>query len=176
MKYAIVYLIRGKIEKYHKKLVRELAKKFNESYLLKNPIPSHATLKYSFRTNKIKEIEDIIKEFVKKQKPAKLEIKKINNFHKKVIYLQLNFSKKAIEIYRELIKRLDKISWLKWNKLDKKEKFHITLIYSNASKNFKKIWKYISKSKPNFNLKFDNIAIIRKPRKYWQVYKIYKIK
>ena len=175
MKYALVYLMKGDVRKYHKGLVKKLAKKFNEPYLLKNPIPSHATLKYPFRTNKINEIEHIIKEFVKKQKPAKIQIKKINNFHKKVIYLQLDFSKKAIKTYKELIRELNKVSWLKWGEFDKKEKFHATLIYNNIPKNFKKIWGYISKLKPKFNLKFDNVSILIKPKNYWKVYKTYKI-
>lgn len=176
MKYVIVYLLQGEAKTYHKKLVKKLAIKFKEQYLTKNPVPSHATLKYSFETKKIKEIEELLKRFCKKHKSTNLKIRKINNLHKKIIYLQLDFSKEAIKIYRDLIKELKKVSWLRWRKYDKiGNKFHVTLIYGNIAKHFKEIWEYISTLKPKFDLKFNNIAILKK-QKYWKIHKVFKIK
>ncbi len=178
MKYSICYLLTGEAGKFHKQKVKELAKKFNESYLLENPIPSHSTLKYPFRTNKIKEIEDVLKEFVKKQKKEKIKIRKINNFYNKVVCLQLDYSKKANKIFKSLVKRLKEIKWMDWNEYDRtiKNKFHATLVYGNTPANFKKIWKEVSNLKPKFDVEFDNITILKKPRKYWKIHKVYKIK
>jgi len=180
MRYSIGYLLSGEAGKFHEKKRRELAKKFNEPYLLDNPIPSHSTLKYPFSADKeqIKKIEGMIQVFVKKQNKEKIEIRKINNFHKKVVSLQLDFSKGANKIFRDLVKELGKFDWLEWGEYDKilDCKFHATLVYGNTPDNFKRIWKEASDLKPKFDIEFDNIAILKKPRRYWKIHKIYKIK
>ena len=179
MRYSIGYLLSGEAKKFHEKKRKELAKKFNEPYLLENPIPSHSTLKYPFSAEKkqIKKIEDMIKGFVKKQKKEKIKIRKINNFHNKVVYLQLDFSKRANKIFKDLLKELGKFDWLEWGEYDKTidGKFHATLVYGNTPDSFKRIWKEVSDIKPNYDIEFDNIAIMRKPKKYWKIHKIYKI-
>lgn len=176
MKYSIVYLIRGKTEKFHKKKVKELALKFKEPYLLDNPIPSHATLKYPFLTNRIKEIEIMLKKFTENQNKSLIKIRKVKNFHKKVIYLKLDFSKESTKVFNNLIKELKKLKWLDWRKLDNKRKFHATLIYGNTPESFKKIWREVSKLKPKFDLNLDNITILKKLRKHWKIYKTFEIK
>ncbi|MFH1209417.1 MAG: 2'-5' RNA ligase family protein [archaeon] len=177
MKYSICYLLRGDVAKFHKQKVRELAKKFNELYLLENPIPSHTTLKYPFITQRIKEIEDMLKEFVKKQKKGKIEVRKVTNFNKKAVCLQLSFSKKANKTFKGLVKKLHKFDWLEWGVYDKTidGKFHSTLIYGNTPANFKRIWKEVSDLKIKFDLEFNNITILKKQRKYWKIHKVYEI-
>jgi|TARA_Y100000310_G_C20570768_1_gene757889 hypothetical protein len=54
---------------------------------------------------------------------------------------------------------------------------HITVAYGNTKESFGSIWNYLQKlQKPGFDLTFDNIAIMRKGRKYWRVHKVYTIK
>jgi len=173
MKYAIVYLLRGKIRGYHKKLVKELAQKFKENYLTKkNPIPPHITLKSPFRTKYIKEIEKIIKDFTKIKKPSKIKIKGFGNFNKSVIFLKTKFSRKGYKVQKELLNKLG----LKTQKFDKKWKPHSTIGFSNTKKRFNQMWKYVKSKNPKFDLKFDNITILKKPRKYWKIYKTFNIK
>lgn len=125
MRYSICYKLNGKVEKYLKQKIKELAKEFNEPYLLNNPIPAHVTLKYPFEGKNIHEIENLLKNFVKKNKKTKIKVRKINNFHNKVVFLQFDFSKKAKTVFRNLIKTLHKIKWLEWNSFDDIEgKFH----------------------------------------------------
>ena len=175
MKYAIVYLIRGKAEKYHQKLVREVGPKFGENYLLENPLPSHVTLKSPFRTNKIKKIELLIRAFVKKQHQYGILMGNFGNFRKFVIFSKTKFSRPARKIQKNLIKELKKLKGLKFQRYDLHFKPHATIAYGNTKINFNLIWNYLKKkNKQKFNLKFDNISIIRKP-KYWEIYKIYKI-
>jgi hypothetical protein len=177
MKYAIGYSLNGEAKKYHQKLVKELATKFKEPYLIENPIHPHVTLKYPFRTRKIKQIEKILEEFSKNHKSAKIKIRKINNFHKKVVFLQVDFSNEANKIYLDLKKELKKVDWLEWSEFDSLiGNFHSTLVYGNNPKSFKEIWKYVSKIHPKFDLKLNQIVIIKKPKKYWEIHKIYKLK
>ena len=176
MEYAIVYLLRKEAGNYHKLLVRKLAKRFNENYLISSPIPSHATLKYPFKAKRLEEIENMLKKFCKKQSPAKIKIRKVKHFREQIIYLDLEFSRKALMIYRDLKKQLRHISWLIWRAHDKLEnKFHSTLIYGNSPKTFKRIWKYVSNLKPTFDIELDNISILIKKRKYWKLFKTYEI-
>ena len=101
-------------------------------------------------------------------------LRKVNKFDRHVLYLQVDFSKKAEKIYRELLKELKKIK-MRWTKYDGKTKFHSTLMYCNTLECYKEAWPYVSKLKPDFNLKFDNITILREMKKGWVVYKTYKI-
>ncbi|MFH1840407.1 MAG: 2'-5' RNA ligase family protein [Nanoarchaeota archaeon] len=175
MEYRIVYLIKGKAEKYHKKLIKDLAKEYNQSVPPK-VFPSHATLKYRFETNRIKELESLLKNFVKKQKLAKIKIKRTMQFHDRVACLKLDFSKEANQVYKNLKKELEKISWLTWKEQDKMlGKFHSSLIFNEDPKEFKKIWKDTSKIKINFDLNFDNLAILKRSRKYWKIHKVFRI-
>ncbi len=99
------------------------------------------------------------------------------SFRNKVICLRVDFSNRATIIYRNLKKELKKIKWLKWDKFDDLEgNFHATLVCTSSLRNFKNIWNYLSSFKPKFNLKFDKIIILKKPRKYWKIHKIYYLK
>src|SRR3989338_7253960 len=80
MRYVIVYLIGGKAEKYHQKLVREVGPRFGERYLIENPLPSHITLKSPFELDNSKELESTLKLFVKRYKPEEIEIGGFGNF------------------------------------------------------------------------------------------------
>ena len=54
---------------------------------------------------------------------------------------------------------------------------HATVAYGSTKKSFSIIWDYLQTlEKPEFDLEFDNIAILKKPKKYWQIYKEFKIK
>src|SRR3989344_3477172 len=117
-KYVLVSLIRGKPQKYHGGIVKKLAKEFKEPYLIDNPIPAHITLKYNIYTNKIIEIEKVLKEFSKRYKKQPIKIDGISNFHKKVIFLKVVFSKRAVKLFRNLNMSLNKIPWLEWHKFD----------------------------------------------------------
>jgi 2'-5' RNA ligase len=177
MKYVIVYLINGKPERYHHKLVREVGPKFGERYLIENPRPSHVTLKYPFELKNSKKLEKFLREFAHRQKIHKIKIYGFGNFERHVAFLNTKFSKQAYYVQKSLIKELQKIKGIKARKFDKNFEPHLTIAYGNTKKNFDSIWNYLKKfNKPNFNLKFDNIAILKQSGKYWKVYKVFKIK
>ena len=176
MKLVIVYLIKGKAEKYHKQLVKEVGPKFGEKYMIENPLPSHVTLKSPFETNNIKEIEKLLEEFVKTEKQSKIEINGFKNFKRFVAFLNTKFSKQTLKTQKHLLKKLQKIG-IKSHEFDKKFKPHATISYGNTKTSFNNIWNYLKTlDKPNFDLKLNNIAIMKKGKKYWKVYKEFKIK
>ena len=177
MKYVLVYLIRGKAERYHQSLVRSVGPKFGENYMIENPLPSHITLKSPFKTRKIKDLEKTLYEFSKEHTATKMQIDGFGNFRKFVIFLRIKFSERSKQIQKDLLKAIKKIKGVEIHEFDKKHKPHATIGYGNNKKNFKEIWNYLMNlDKPKFNLKFDNITILKKPKKYWIIHKIYKLR
>lgn len=177
MKYVLVCLLRGKIEKYHQNLVKKVGPKFGENYMIENPIPSHITLKYPFETNEIFILERILSRFCKDNKSTKIKIDGFGNFRRFVSFLKVNFSKEAKKVRKSLLNEIEKINGIKFEEIDKKYKPHATISYGNTKENFDQIWDYLKQlDKPESNLLFDNVTILSKPKRYWQVHKIYNLK
>lgn len=175
MECSIFYLIKGKADKCNKKLVSEVGPKFGERYLIENPLPSHITLKFPFKTNNIKKVEKKLKEFTKKQSPSKINIRGFGNFNGFVIFMKIKFSKQAFRTQKELLKELEKIGIMPC-KFDIKYIPHATIAYGNTKNNFNNIWKYIKTlKKPEFNLKLDHITLMKKLGKRWIIHKEFKI-
>jgi len=79
-------------------------------------------------------------------------------------------------IQKQLLKELKKIKGIRVKKSDKEFKPHATIAYGNTKKSFDNIWNYLKKfNKPKFNLKFDNITILKKAGKYWKIYKVFGV-
>ncbi|MFA4953285.1 MAG: 2'-5' RNA ligase family protein [Candidatus Pacearchaeota archaeon] len=176
MKYVIVYLIKGKAKRYHEGLIKEVGPKFGENYIIENPIPSHITLKSPFEIKSINKLEEILKDFTKKYKASKIQIDGFGNFKRFVSFLDTKFSKYTLQIQKDLIRELELID-IKYNKFDKKWNPHVTIAYGNKPETFNQIWNYLKTlDSPHFDLKFDNITILKKPRKYWKIYREFELK
>ena len=174
-KYSIFYLIKGKAGRYNQKLIKEVGPKFGEDYLIKNPLPSHITIKYPFETENIKKVEGVLREFVNNHKFSKLKIYGFGNFKQSVIFMKTKFSKPALQIQKELIKEFKKIG-IKPRKFDKNLKPHVTVAYGNTKKTFKLIWNYVRElNKPKFELELNNLAIMKKTKNKWKIHKEFKL-
>ena len=176
MRYAIVYLIKGKAGKYNQRLIRGFGIKFKEYHIINSKIPPHITLKSPFKTKRIRNLESLIKEISRNHKKGKVEIKGFGDFHKHVAFLKTKISKEGRKIQKNLIKELEKEIKIKPHEFDIKWKPHATIVYANKD-NFALIWNKLEKfRKPKFDLKLDNITILKKSGRYWKVYKEFKIK
>ncbi|MEK6893869.1 MAG: 2'-5' RNA ligase family protein [Nanoarchaeota archaeon] len=175
MKYAIVYLVKGKAAKYQSTLIKKLANLSGETYIIDNPIPTHITLKYPFEVEDISIVEKKIKEFIKKIKPTSVKINGFENFDKFVAFLHFSFSKDAKKIQKNLIQLIKK-DGIEPRDFDIEFKPHATLAYGNTKKTFNIIWNYLQSLEiPRFDLLLDNLTILKKPRKYWKIHKVFKI-
>ena len=174
-KIVIVYLIKGKAEKYQQKLVKKVGPMFGETYMIEHPLPAHITLKSPFETDKLKKIESFLKEFVKKYKSDKIQIRGFGNFNKFVAFLNLKLGKSSKKVQKNLVAELKK-QGIKPHKFDIKWKPHMTISYGNTKKSFNKIWNHLQTlEKPKFDLRFDNVSILKKIRGHWRIYKQFKI-
>ncbi|MDH3352871.1 MAG: 2'-5' RNA ligase family protein [Nanoarchaeota archaeon] len=176
MKYFIGYLIKGQAKEYQEKLIDKISEGFNVRNL-NEYIPAHFTLKSPFSTNDIKHVEKILKVFCSKEKSSKIRIDSIGNFNRRVIYLGGELSLETIGTLRRLIDKLRTIPWMRFDKFDLVEdNFHSTLTRAKDSNQFKEIMNFLYKEKPDFDVDFDNIAILRREKDRWVIHKEFAIK
>lgn len=176
MNVLIVYLIKGKVERYHQKLVKKVGPKFGENYMIEEALPSHITLKYPFETKSIKDLENFLKLFVKNHKSTKIKIRGFGNFNKFVTFLKTKLSKQALEIQKDLVNELKK-QGVKPHKFDLDFKPHATISYGNTKDSFNKIWKYLKTlDTPSFDVELNNLAILKQQREKWKIHKEFKLR
>ncbi len=175
--FVIVHLLRGESGRYHEELVKTVGPKFNENYLIENPRPSHFTLKAPFWADDIAIIEDLLEAFVKTQKSQSISVGGFSNFREKVIFLNSEFSEEAIKIQKDLVEELRKIRGFPLDRHDLAFTPHLTIGYGNTLESFKGMVEYLN-SLPDkkFETNFDNVALLKKNKNVWEVYKIYEIK
>jgi 2'-5' RNA ligase len=177
MKYSIAYLIKGNVEEYQRKIMKEFSEIFDIRDL-NNHIPPHITFKAPFETENVKELEELVANFCKNNKASKIKIGELGHFDNRVIYLDTKFSSDARIVYNNFIKELEKIEWISWREHDKLGNFHATLTYCQNENEYNEFWEYFSKLKTaSFDLKLDNLAIlVKNDEGDWEVYKEFKIK
>ena len=175
MKLAIIFLLSGPSEKYHKRLVKEVGPKFGEMYLIESPLPSHVTLKSPFTIRNSKKVEEIIERITNNNKKTKIKVGGFGHFRKFVAFMKFNFSKQEKQIQKELIKELKKIG-INPHDHDINWKPHATISYANKKETFDNIWTYLGKkNERKFEIFFDNISILKKYGEDWRIYKEFKL-
>lgn len=161
MKYAIVCNLDGDFALYQKGLVREIAEKFDIVFPFKQKIEPHFTLKYSFETDSIKDVEAVIENFCTRHTQSPIKAGGFNSFRKDVIFIEIKLSDEARKVFLEFINELKKISWLDWRDNEgEKLNFHCT-IATDCEKRFDEISEYLKGKEKRFDCQFDNITIIQ---------------
>ncbi len=177
MRYSIFYLIKGNAKRYRNNLVKQVGPRFNENYVFDSKLPAHITLKAPFQIRKIEKIENILKDLTKKYNKQNIEISGFGNLKKFVVFLRFKFSKSALKIQKELIKKIKEIREIRAQQYDKKWSPHATISYCNTKTSFNNIWNYLERlNKPYFKLRFDNITIMKKSGKHWKIYRKFNLK
>lgn len=177
MNYRIVYLLRGEAKKYSEKLIEEVAKKFNVNFVYSGKQPAHITLKYRFETNKVKEVEGVIREICEETKSSDFEIGGLGNFKKQALILKVRPSKEMVQFDKKLIKNLKRLK-ISPNAFDKVlyKNFHVGIAHHDIRDKFDEVKDYLKKYDKKFRVKFDKVYLIRKPRNKWVVQKKFDIK
>jgi hypothetical protein len=173
-RHIIAFLVEGEAAKYHNKLVNDVSDKF---FLRKINSPSHIILKDSFYSDETEIFEEIIQKSIKKnQKNAKHKVylEGINNLRDEIYFIDAKLSDSAKRIHEDIINELLQIKHVQWDEFDVVDRnFHLT-ITNNANKdNSMQVYDHLSQFSPNFELEFNNIAILRRIDEdgRWVVYK-----
>jgi 2'-5' RNA ligase len=176
MKYGIVYLVRGDAAEYHQNLVKSAGLKFGEMKVLDRNVPVHVTLKFNFFIDDIGQVEEVVKKVTMESKPEKIRFGDFKEFNGIAAVSKNELSEGSLDIQKRLIDGLKAIG-VEIHSRDLDYKPHSTLILGSTKEKFKLIWKYLnSLEKPIFDLKFDNITILRKPKDAWEIHKVFEIK
>ncbi len=133
-------------------------------------------MKYSFETENISPIEDFIQDFCKSHKKCRYELKGFDHFDKDVIFINVIASKEIKELYSEFIEGLKKKTKIQLKQFDGKTHFHASIAHTDIKEKFDEIWKFATKDKPDFQVLFDNITILKLVNNVWAVHKEYKLK
>lgn len=178
-KYVIVSLIKGKAKEYHTSLTKKISQEFNIVNVGER-IEPHITLKYFnqfLSLEGIKKIESKLQSFCKTHRKARFQLKGISNFDDKVIFIDVVPSQEMRLLYAELTTALESIHWIQWNQFDRENiHFHSTLAEGESLQGkFSKVFSFLSKERPDFDLDLDNICILHKPQDKWLLYKEFKL-
>jgi len=179
MKYAIVCLLKGKTKEYQENLMSDISDKFGIENL-NNKIMPHITLKSPFETEDISELENRLETFARKNRSSEILINGFGSFNDNVLYLDAEFSDKAKKTFRRFNKKIEDLDYIDFHEYDKmEENFHSTLAIIKDRNKFNKIKNYLENNySPEFNMDFDNVAVIKRPEleREWQIDKIYNLK
>jgi 2'-5' RNA ligase len=177
MKYLTVFLIKGPAGEFQRKTLYELAEKFSIGGAIQRDPPSHLTLKYSFETEDISEVEAMIKKFCKNHAPTKLKLEGFSHFDNNVIFIKATPSMEMRQIHHELLKEFHKISWMKWHEHDKENfNFHASVAHTDIAKKFGDIWSYLKKYTPKYDLEWNNITLFKLVDGKWIIHKKFQIR
>lgn len=180
MRYCIVYLAEGEIEKYFKEITSLLSQKFNIRNLSER-IPPHITLKYPFEyeEEKLGEIEKNIENAIAGMKPIDFIVEGFSKFinDSKTIFLKVAKRDDLISLIKDCKSKLGSYGEDKVFDVDNFEP-HISIARNLSVSESDKIWEYlIQLEKPLFNLKFDNVSILEwQKNDTWKVLKTYRKK
>lgn len=180
MRYGIRFEITGEAKTHLNNLVKEIKKSFGENQYSNKKENPHLTLKYSFNSNNIKEIEKILAEISKDSKKGKVLMKGFGNFsfpesNKFVLYAKFKPDNNCRRIQKKILKNL-KEEGIEIQKRDSKWKSHSTLCITSSEESFKNIKKHLKKYRgQEFKIDFDNIVMTKKTKGKHKVYKKFKI-
>lgn len=171
------YLVRGEFSNYYNSLLKEISSRFNLEDLLKKSRIPHITFKSPFDIDNYRSIEKIVDTFCYIKTPPDFKIDNLGLFGREVIYFKVFASDEARQVIGNLLKRLQTIPNISFDKYDNKNKeLHITLAKNReTSKSFDDIWKYVSSLNPCFILPFDNITVFKKEQDKTKIHKVFEL-
>ena len=179
MRHIVAHLIRGEAGKAHENITKDLTLKF-DTFPLHDRIPPHLTLKRWFDMDE-KGMDTLYKcldVFASSQKQSDYALAGFGNFGKDVIYVDVLPSPEMSQATLDLMSALHEIKKMTFDEFDNGSNFHATVVMGALkSFDYDQIWDYLKTvEQPNFKMKFDNIAILKKPIDKWVIDRVWEIK
>ena len=179
MRHIIAHIIRGEAKKTHEAITKDLVEKF-DTFPIHDRIPPHFTLKRWFELDDIgmDTLYKTLDVFVATQKQSSYTLSGFGHFGKEVIYMGVVPSKETLITVKDLKTELHKIENLTFDEFDDIENdLHATLVFGALKPfDFDPIWKYLEEiPKPDFNIKFDNIVVMKRESDKWVVDRVWEI-
>jgi len=175
MRYVIVCVVKGETGDFNNEMRKDIFQKFKAK---SSKLPAHFTIKAPFEYDKsITDLEEAISEFCKNEEKAEFSMNRYNHFDNRVIYMDVDMSRKGKILHNKLIDVLNDFDYIEFNKKDGKDKvFHVTLTSKKVPEIYDKVWEYVNKFPFNFNCYFDNVSIYKWEDNTWKLHKEFIMK
>jgi 2'-5' RNA ligase len=179
MRRIIVHLVRGEAGEAHEAMTRDLAEKF-DSFPIHERIPPHLTLKRWFEADEamLQSIYETLDRYAASHTQSEYDLTGFNHFGTGVIFVDVQPSEATRQNVRDLMADLHTVEGLEFDEFDDMEDDLHATVAMEALKpfDFDELWNYLeSGPKPNFNMKFDNIAILARGDSRWEAEKVWEL-
>lgn len=178
MIYFVLCVLKGEIESYHRYLVDVIARKFDLVITKEENIPTHFTLKYSFETKDIGEIESLATQFCEMYEKTSVKVGGFGSFPPRVVFIKIQPSKFAWKSYLDFVAELRNVKGISWREIEGENlRFHAT-VAEECNDKFESVWELVQEKERYFNCWFDNLTILEEISREnnilrWKIHKTY---
>ena len=178
-RHIIVHLIRDEAKEAHETITKELVEKL-DAFPIHDRIVPHLTLKRWFELDGagVEEVYRVLDVFAATHMQSDYRLHGLSNFGEGVIYIDVDPSNEMSQTVSDLMVALHTVKGMSFEEVDTTEQhFHATVAMRALKPfDFKETWDYLLTQKQlDFNLKFDNIAILRKEKDKWVPARIWEL-
>jgi 2'-5' RNA ligase len=177
MRFLVAHLLTGTIGSCHRDITATLADWFNKEDVADSIAP-HLTLKSPFTADeaKLKTIKEVLKEFVKQNKPVPVTFSDFGHFGTRVIYLDAETNSDGSVLLENLFQALSDIQWLQMGKYDDDITLHATLVRPRNRTEFQAILSFLhAQYNVNVAYQLDTVAILKKEDDRWREIQTYSL-
>lgn len=179
MRYIIAHLIRDEAGEAHERITKDLTLKF-DVFPLHDKLPPHLTLKQWFEMDEqgMGTLYESLDTFADSQTQSAYTLAGFGNFLQDTIFIDVIPSRKMLQSRLDLMEVLHSIKEMTFDEFDSDSHFHAT-VAMGALKPFEydKVRNYLNTiDQPNFQMKFDNFAILKKSVDTWIVDRVWEIR
>jgi len=180
MKRILVHLIRGEAQSAHEAITKDLAERF-DTFPLHDRIAPHLTLKRWFELSDegMKGLYTVLDDFADLHTQTAYRLKGFGHFGEDVIYVDVVPSKETSSAVRELMAVLHGIEGMTFDEYDNEEDdLHATVVMGALGPfDFDEVWNYVTSIKqPDFVMRFDNIALLKRTEERWVLERVWELK
>lgn len=174
MLYVIVCVVKGEAGALNNHLRYKVWEKFKLRY---SKLPPHFTIKAPFEYDgELLELNQMLNNFVQKEKAQPFKIKGYHHFDNRVIYMDVKMSQAGQAMHDRLIDQMSEIPYIQFDQQDGKEKiFHVTVASKKLRPCYEMVWQYVTQSPCNFETLFDNICIYKWDGGTWKLYQAFTL-
>lgn len=178
-RHIIVHLIRGEVKEAHEAITRDLVAKL-DAFPIHDRIVPHLTLKRWFELSEagMREVYKVLDEFATSHTQSEYHLHGFNNFGEGVIYIDVDPSVEMSQSARDLMNALHTVKDMTFDEYDAiEDDFHATVAMRALKPfDFRETWDYLQMQKvPDFTMKFDNIAVLRKDSDTWVAESVWEL-
>ncbi|MSU74266.1 hypothetical protein EXS57_00630 [Candidatus Kaiserbacteria bacterium] len=179
MRRIVAHLIRGEAKTEHEKITRDLSEKFG-TFPIHDRIPPHLTLKRWFELDdaSMETLYVILDDFATSHKQSGYRLQGFGHYGEDVIYMDVKPSPETSAAVRDLMEALHGVDKMTFDEFDEMEDdLHATLVFGALKPfEFTPVWDYLNtQERIDFNMTFDNIAVLKRNEDKWVVERIWEL-